>query len=41
MKMMLPESQISKSTTRKVLIENLKRKPYKIQNNHQFEFLLN
>ena len=37
LKMMAPESKISKSTTRKVLIEDLKRKPYKIQDYHQLK----
>ena len=31
LKMMAPESKISKSTTRKVLIDDLKRKLYKIK----------
>ena len=35
LKMMAQESKISKSTTRKVLIEDLKRKLYKIQDYHQ------
>ena len=37
LQMMAPESKISKSTIRKVLIEDLKRKPYIIQDYHQLK----